>query len=41
MFCMCSDRGSVGTGESKVRSVCVLLESALLQRRVSYVLYVY
>jgi len=41
MFCMCTDRGCVGTGESKVCSVCVLTEGALVQGRVSYVLYVY
>jgi len=41
MFCMCIVRMSVGTGESKLCSVCVLIESASLQGRVSDVLYVY
>ena len=41
MFCMCIDRGCVGTGESKLCSVSVLAEGALVQGRVSYVLYVY
>jgi len=38
---LCIDRGCVGTGESKLYPVCVLTEGALVQRRVSYVLYVY
>ena len=33
MFCMCIDRGYVGTGESKLCSVCVLTEGALVQGR--------
>ena len=41
MFFMCIDRGSVGTGESKLCSLCVLTECALVQGRVTYVLYVY
>ena len=41
MFCMCIDRECVVTGESKLCSVCVLTEEALVQVRVSYVLYVY
>jgi len=41
MFCMFTDRGCVGTGESKLCSVCVLTEGALVQGRVRYVLYVY
>jgi len=41
MFCMCIDRGCVGTGESKLCFVCLLTEGALVQWRVSYVLYVY
>jgi len=41
MFCMCIDRGSVGTGESKLSSVCVSTEGALVEGRVSYFLYVY
>jgi len=41
MFCMCIDRGCVGTGESKLGSVCVLTQGALLQGRISYVLNVY
>jgi len=41
MFCMCIDRGCVGTGESKLFSVSVLTEGTLVQGRVSYVLYVY
>jgi len=58
MFCMCINRGCVGTVknklcsvclltvcvdtlESKLCTVCVLTEVALLQGRVSYVLYVY
>jgi len=40
MYCMCIDRGCVGTVESKLCTVCVLTEGALLQGRVSYVLYV-
>jgi len=41
MICMCIDRVCVCTGEIGYCSVCVLIEGALLQRRVSYVLYVY
>jgi len=41
MFCMSIDRRCVGTGESKVSSVCVLTEGALELGRVSYVLDVY
>ena len=41
MFCMCVDRGCVGTGEVEFCSVCVLIDGALLQMKVSYVLYVY
>jgi len=41
MFSMFNDRVCVGTVDSKLCSVCVLTESALLQIRVSYVLYVY
>jgi len=41
MFFMCIDRGCVGTGESKLFSLCVLTEGALVQGRVSYFLYVY
>jgi len=41
MFCMCIDSWCVGTGESKLYSVCVMSYSAFLQGRVSYVLYVY
>ena len=41
MFCMCIDRGCVVTWESKIYSVSVLTECALLQERVNYVLYVY
>jgi len=41
MFCMCIDRGCVGTGDSKLCSACVLTEGALVQGIVSYVLYVY
>jgi len=41
MFCMCIDRGCVGTEDSKLYSVCVLTEGALVVGRVSYVLYVY
>jgi len=40
MFCMYIDRGCVGTGESKLYSVCVLTEGALVQGRVGCVLYV-
>jgi len=40
MFCMCIDSGCVGTGESKLSSVCVLKEGALVYGRVSYILYV-
>jgi len=41
MCCMCIDTGYVGTGESKLCSVYVLTEDALLQGRVCYVIYVY
>jgi len=41
MFCMCIVRGCVVTGESKLCSVCVLTEGALVQGRVSCVLYAY
>ena len=41
MFCMCIDRGCVGTGEIEFCSVCVLIDGALLKRKLSYVLYVY
>jgi len=41
MFCMCIDRGCVGTWESKVSSVCVLTEGALVHGRVRYNLYEY
>jgi len=41
MFSMCVDRGCLGTGEIEFCSVCVLIDGALLQRKVSYVLYVY
>jgi len=41
MFCMCVDRGCVGTGEIEFCSEFVLIDVALLQRKVSYVLYVY
>jgi len=34
MFCMCIDRSCVGSGVSKLCSVCVLTESALLIGRV-------
>jgi len=40
MFCMYIDRGCVGTGESKLSSVRVMTEGALVQGRESYVLYV-
>jgi len=33
MFCMCIDIGYVGIGESKLRSVCLLTEGALVQGR--------
>jgi len=36
VFCMCIDRGCVGTGESKLYSVCELKEGALRQGRVCY-----
>ena len=39
MFCRCIDRGCVDTGESKLCSECVLTVGALVQERVSYVLY--
>ena len=38
MFCMCFEIGCGGTGESKLSSLCVLTEGALVQGRVSYVL---
>jgi len=41
VFCMRIDRGCVGTGESKLCSVCVLTEGALVQGRLIYVLYAY
>jgi len=41
MFCMRIDIGFVGTGESKLCSLCILTEGALVQGRVSCVLYVY
>jgi len=41
MCCMCIDRGCVGTAESKLCSVCVLTECALVQGRTIYVLYGY
>ena len=41
MFSMCIDRRCVGTGESKLCSVWILTEGALLQGSVSFVLYVY
>ena len=41
VFRMCIDRGCVGTGDSKLCPVCVLTEGALVQGRVSCVLYVY
>jgi len=41
MFCMNIARGSVGRGESKLCFVRILTEGALVQGRVSYVLYVY
>jgi len=41
MFCVCIDIGCVGTGESKLCSVCVLTEGALVHGRVSCILYVY
>jgi len=41
MFCMCSDRGCGGTEESKLCSIRVLTEGALVKERVSYVVYVY
>jgi len=40
MFCMCNDRGCVGTEESKLCFVRILTEGELLQGRVSCVLYV-
>jgi len=39
--CMCIDRVCVVTGESKLCFIYVLTEGALLQGRVSNVLYVY
>jgi len=41
VFCMCNNRGCVGTGESKLCSVCILTEAALVQGRVSYFMYAY
>jgi len=41
VFCMCIDRGCVGTGESKLSFVRIMTEGALVQGRVSCVLYVY
>jgi len=41
VFCMRIDRGCVGTGESKLYSLCDLTLGSLVQGRVSYVLYVY
>jgi len=41
MFCMCFDRPYFGTGDSKLCSLCVLAEGALLQGSVNYVLYMY
>jgi len=41
MFCMCIDRECVGKGESKLCSVCILTEGALVKGRLSCVLYVY
>jgi len=41
MFCMCIETGCVGTGESKLCSLCVLTKVAFVQERVSYVLYVF
>ena len=38
MFCMCIDTGCVGTGEIGFCSVSVLIDGALLQRKLSYVL---
>ena len=40
MFCISIDRGCVGTEEIVFCSECVLIDGALLQRKVSYVLYV-
>jgi len=37
---MCNDRGCVGTWESKMCSVYVLIEGALVQGRVNDVVYV-
>jgi len=41
MFCMCIDRGCVGTGESKLCSVYLLTEGVMEQGRVRYSLYLY
>jgi len=41
MFFICIDRGCVGTGVSKLSSLCVLTEVGLVQGRVCYLLYVY
>jgi len=38
MFYMCINIGCVGTGEIEFCSVCVLIDGALLQRKLSYVL---
>jgi len=35
MICTCNDSGCVGTGDSKLCSVCVLTEGVLLQGRVT------
>jgi len=40
MFCKCVERVCVGTEVIEFCSVCVLMDVALLQRKVSYVLYV-
>jgi len=41
MFCMSIDRVCFGTGGSKLCSVCVLTEGALVQGLVCYVLYIF
>jgi len=41
MFCMRIVIGCVGTGESKLCTLCVLTLGSLVQGRGSYVLYVY
>jgi len=38
MSCMCIDSGCVGTGESKLCTLCVLTLGKLVQGTVSYVL---